>query len=84
MHLFDYFVDVINGDIDFSNYDPGNAFLYDVKLKPEVFGQEFIEQYEGSTINIGIYPSKCKIEVWSSINNFSDPILQKNFKVNLI
>jgi len=81
MHLFDYFVDAINGDIDFSDHEPGNAFLYDVKLKFEVFGQEFIEQHEGSTIDIGIYPSMCKIEVWSS--DFEDPILQKNFKVNL-
>lgn len=65
---------------EWDELDVADLYFYDVKLKPEVFGEDFIKKYEGNEICLGIYYSISVIEVYVK----GESVLRKNVKLELI
>ncbi|AQW88612.1 hypothetical protein pEaSNUABM50_00085 [Erwinia phage pEa_SNUABM_50] len=59
-----------------------DLYFYDVKLKPEVFGEDFLKQYEGKKMDLGMYLSISVIEVY--VEGEDEPVLIKDVKLSLI
>lgn len=58
-----------------------DLYFYDVTLKPEVFGEDFIKQYEGKRIDVGMWLSTSQLEVY--VEGIDEPVLLKKLKVIL-
>lgn len=63
-------------------YDPGDMYFYDVKLKEEVFGKEFVEQHEGKTIDLGFWMTCSLIEIF--VEGEEEPVLTKKVKLSFV
>ena len=59
-----------------------DLYFYDVKLKPEVFGEEFLKQYEGKRMDLGMYLSISVIEVY--VEGEDEPVLIKDVKLSIL
>lgn len=59
-----------------------DLFFYDVKLKPEVFGEDFMKQYEGKIMHMGMYLSISVIEVY--VEDEDEPVLVKDVKLSIL
>lgn len=58
-----------------------DLLFYNVKLKPDVFGEDFIKKYEGKRIDLGLWLSTSCIEIF--VDHQDEPVLVKNIKVVL-
>ncbi len=56
-----------------------DLYFYNVKLRPEVFGEEFIKQYEGKTIDLGLWLGTSVMEVF--VEGEDEPVLTKKLKL---
>lgn len=56
-----------------------DLYFYDVTLKPEVFGAEFVEQYTGTEIDFAMWLSQSLIEVYVDGN----VVLSKPIKLSI-
>ncbi|SOK58352.1 hypothetical protein [Yersinia phage fHe-Yen9-04] len=63
-------------------YGISDLYFYNVKLNVEIFGEDFIKQYVGRTLNLGMYLSTSTIEVY--VSGEDDPVLIKNVKLCLV
>lgn len=59
-----------------------DLYFYDVQLKPEVFGEEFIKKYEGKLMDLGMYLSISVIEVY--VEGEDEPVLTKDVKLDFV
>lgn len=59
-----------------------DIMLYGVKLRPEVFGQEFVEKYKDQSLHLGLWLETSTLEVYSDQQD--EPILTKKLKLTLV
>lgn len=60
-----------------------DLYFYNVTLRPEVFGEEFIKQYEGKRIDIGMWLQTSTVDVYVDGENDDEPVLSKKLKLVL-
>lgn len=71
---------LINSWEGWDEHGVSDLYFYNVKLKPEVFGEDFIKQYEGKTIDLGLWLQTSTIEIF--VEDEEEPVLTK--KVGLV
>jgi hypothetical protein len=59
-----------------------DLYFYNVKLRPEVFGEDFIKQYEGKNIDMGLWLASSTIEIY--VDGFEDAVLTKKLKLVIV
>lgn len=59
-----------------------DLYFYNVKLLPEVFGEDFIKQYEGKNIDLGLWLSTSTIEVF--VDGEEEAVLTKKLKLVIV
>jgi len=64
---------------EYDDFGGNDHVFYDVVLLPEVFGEDFINEHKGKQINMGLYLSSCKVEIFAD----DEIVLLKYFKVIL-
>lgn len=61
-----------------------DLYFYNVKLRADVFGEDFIKQYEGKTVDLGLWMSTSVVEVYVHGENDGEPVLTKRIKLGLV
>ena len=56
-----------------------DLYFYNVKLRPEVFGEDFIKKYEGQIIDLGMWLGTSVMEVY--VSGEEEPVLTKKLKL---
>lgn len=60
--------------------DVGDFYFYDVKLREDVFGKEFIEKYKDQELDLGLWTGQSLIEVYLSRGDSDEPIFKSKIK----
>lgn len=63
--------------------DTSDFYFYDVKLREDVFGSDFIAKYEGQSLDLGLWMQSSVVEVYLSDREIDEPILKRKIKIVL-
>lgn len=63
--------------------DVGDFCFYDVKLREDVFGADFIEKYKGQTLDLALWTQSSFIEIYLPEDETGEPIFKSKIKAVL-
>lgn len=63
--------------------DVGDFYFYNVELREDVFGADFIAKYEGQCLDLGLWMKSSVVEVYLSDRDTAEPILKRKIKIVL-
>lgn len=60
--------------------DVGDFYFYNVKLREDVFGKEFIEKYKDEELDLALWTGQSLIEVYLARGDSDEPIFKSKIK----
>lgn len=59
-----------------------DLYFYDVKLREDVFGKDFVECYAGLKVDMGMYLESSIVEIY--VEGEDEPVLTKKVKLSFV
>lgn len=60
--------------------DTGDFYFYDVKLREDVFGLDFIEKYKGQKLDLALWTQSSIVEIYLAFDETGEPIFKRKIK----
>jgi hypothetical protein len=61
--------------------DIGDFYFYNVKLREDVFGSDFIEKYKEHKLDLSLWTQSSVVEIYIAEDETGEPIFKQKIKV---